>query len=126
MKLPLTGGCLCGQILFEVWQTPDNPHTCSCEMCRRHTGALTAVWVDCAAQNVKWTGPAGAPSVYRSSDISSRAFCPACGSTLGAVDDAPNIALLTGAFDKPHLVGLKPTKHSYVSRCPKWWKPGVD
>jgi len=126
MKLPLTGGCLCGQVRFAVRQEPQNPHTCSCEMCRRHTGALTAVWVDCAVDTIEWTGPAGAPSVYRSSSISSRAFCAACGSTLGAIDDEPNVALLTGAFDEPHLVGLKPLSDSYVSRRPKWWQPKID
>jgi hypothetical protein len=73
-----------------------------------------------------WTGPGGAPAVWRSSDRSSRAFCPVCGSSLGAIDDAPVVALLTGAFDKPHLKELKPESHSYKGARPKWWHPEVD
>ena len=55
-------------------------------------------------------GPAGgAPAVYRSSDYSSRAFCPHCGSSLGAIDDAPTVALLIGAFDEHRIPHCGPT-----------------
>lgn len=90
-------------------------------MCQRHTGALTAAWVEFASDKVAWTGPGGAPSVYRSSDYSSRAFCAACGSSLGAIDDAPVVALLVGAFDKPGSLEFKPVAHSFRGGRPKWW-----
>ena len=126
MTAELEGGCLCGHIRFRTTGEPGFPHTCSCRMCQRHTGALTAAWVEFPADAVAWTGPGGAPAVYRSSDRSARAFCPRCGSSLGAVDDAPVIALLTGCFDKPQLKALKPTSHSYRSARPRWWHPEVD
>jgi hypothetical protein len=69
-----------------------------------------------------WTGPTGKPSVWRSSTYSSRAFCSTCGSTIGALDDASTVAIATGVFDKPYLVPLAPTYHSYTSRRPKWWR----
>ena len=122
----LEGGCLCGQIRFRVSGTPGFPHTCSCRMCQRHTGSLTAVWVEFPAEAVSWTGPGGKPSLYRSSEKSSRAYCAACGSSIGACDDAPVIALLTGTFDKPHLKALKPASHSYKGARPKWWHVEVD
>lgn len=117
-----TGGCLCGAIRFEAVGTPGNPHTCSCETCRRHTGSLTAAWVEFPRDAVAWTGPGGAPSLHRSSERSSRSFCPRCGSTLGAVDDAPVVALLVGSFDKPYRAALRPTRHSYRSGRPRWWR----
>lgn len=115
------GGCLCGAVRFEATGTPSKPHTCSCEMCRRHTGALTACWVEFPKDRVAWTGAGGPPATYRSSDYSSRAFCPACGSTLGAIDDAPVVALLLGAFDRPTTKDLRPTGHSYRGGRPRWW-----
>ncbi|MGL5361920.1 MAG: GFA family protein [Bosea sp. (in: a-proteobacteria)] len=117
-----TGGCLCGSIRFEATGPAENPHTCSCSMCRRHTGSLTALWVEFPSENVRWTGPGGAPSTYRSSGYSSRAFCSTCGSSLGAIDDKPVVALLVGTFDKPNRKDLKPTRHSYRSGLPPWWK----
>lgn len=119
--MQLTGGCLCGNIRFSAEGRPDNPHTCSCHMCQRHSGAPTLVWVSYAREDVTWTGPGGAPAVWRSSDISSRAFCPVCGSTLGAVDDGPTIGLVSGSFDRPNLAVLAPVKHSYTGSRPKWW-----
>ncbi|MFM9841500.1 MAG: GFA family protein [Dongiaceae bacterium] len=106
---------------FEVLGPAGKPHTCSCKMCQRHTGSLTAAWVEFPKGAVSWTGPGGSPSTYRSSDYSSRAFCPSCGSTLGAIDDKPVVALLLGAFDKPNARELMPTSHSYRGGRPRWW-----
>ncbi len=120
------GGCLCGSVRFLVTGEPGKPHTCSCASCRRHSGSLTLTWVEFPAAQVQWVGPGGKPSTWRSSSYSSRAFCSECGSTIGAVDDQPTIALATGAFDKPHLKELAPTYHSYVSRQPRWWHVRSD
>lgn len=116
------GGCLCGHIRFEARGEAQKPHTCSCTMCQRHTGSLTAHWVEFARENVSWTGPGGVPSTWRSSEWSSRAFCPKCGASIGAIDDAPTVALLVGGFDKPKTAAFAPQYHSYVTPRPKWWK----
>lgn len=101
--MPITsyeGGCLCGHIRFRALGTPANPHACSCDFCQRHSGA---------------------PALFRSSDYSSRAFCPRCGSTLGAVDDEPIVALVTGVFDRREALELRPLSHSFEDKCPAWW-----
>ncbi|KIC51818.1 GFA family protein [Tateyamaria sp. ANG-S1] len=120
-----TGGCLCGNIRFAATGSALKPHTCSCKMCQRHSGALTTAWVEFPASAVTWTGPGGAPATYRSSDYSSRAFCPICGSTLGAIDDDPVIALLVGSFDETDAHDLIPTTHSYRGSRPKWWQVSI-
>jgi len=115
------GGCLCGAIRFRATGPAGWPHTCSCKMCQRHTGSLTTAWVEFPRERVDWTGPGGAPSAWRSSDRSSRAFCPVCGSTLGAIDDAPVVALVLGSFDANNRKTLAPGSHSHVTARPKWW-----
>ena len=100
-KLAQAGGCLCGAVRFEVTGEGANPHGCACRDCQRHTGAPVVAWVEFARDQVRWTGPAGVPPTYRSSDYSSRAFCASCGSSIGAIDHAPTIALLVGSFDDP-------------------------
>ncbi len=94
-------------------------------MCQRHTGALTASWVEFPASAVSWTGPGGPPSTFRSSPRSSRAFCPACGSSIGAIDDEPVVALLVGTFDRPGDRALMPTGHSFRGARPRWWCVGT-
>ena len=91
-------------------------------MCRRHTGSLTAVWLEFLTEDVKWIGPAGEPARYRSSDTSQRAFCANCGSSIGAIDDAGTIGLLTGAFDDPGEPIMRPTHHSFRDMAPEWWQ----
>lgn len=115
------GGCLCGHIRFMAVGKPGKPHTCSCSLCQRHSGALTLAWVEYPRQAVRWTGPGGAPAVWRSTAWSSRAFCPRCGSTVGAVDDAPTVALVVGAFDARKRREFAPTAHSNKSQRPRWW-----
>ncbi len=119
------GGCLCGAIRFEATGPADFPHTCSCKMCQRHSGALTVAWVEFPNDAVTWTGPGGKPATYRSSTGSSRAFCPTCGSTLGALDDKPVTALVLGVFDAPNRKDLVPQSHSYRSGRPPWWHVSV-
>ena len=120
------GGCLCGHIRFEAVGPPAKPHTCSCKMCQRHSGALTTTWVEFPKESVKWVGLGGAPSIYRSSDYSSRAFCAKCGSTLGALDDNPVVALVLGVFDSANRKELRPTYHSYKGGRPKWWHVDIE
>lgn len=115
------GGCLCGHIRFEADAPALKPHTCSCKMCQRHTGALTAAWVEFPKSSVSWNGSGGPPAAYRSSEWTSRAFCPQCGSSLGAIDENPTVALLLGVFDRPNSRELRPTGHSYKGSRPRWW-----
>ena len=117
----LSGGCLCGHITFTATGVPLHPHSCACRMCQRNSGAPALVWVTYPADAVTWDGPGGAPQLWRSSPKSSRAFCPRCGSTLGAVDDAPTIGLVSGVFDRPNLACLAPVSHSYRTSRPRWW-----
>lgn len=120
------GGCLCGNIRFSATGPVIKPHTCSCKICQKHSGSLTQVWVEFARKHVQWNGPGGEPSTWRSSEFSSRSFCAKCGSTLGAIDDAPVIALAIGTFDSANKKELMPRAHSYKSKRPKWWRVETD
>lgn len=78
-----SGGCLCGHIRFQAHGLPCNPHSCSCDFCRRHSGAPTLCWVEFPRQAVEWNGPGGMPALYRSSPYSSRAFARAAAARWG-------------------------------------------
>lgn len=117
MQKRYSGGCLCEFIRFNAVD-PKEPHTCSCDICRKHTGALTAHWVEFAARDVQWTGAGGEPSTWRSSGTTRRAYCGRCGSTLGAIDDGPTVALLVGAFDNPNEPAFAPQFHSFQDSAP--------
>lgn len=121
MITELTGGGLCGFIRFNAI-SPVSPHTCSCDICQKHTGAQTVVWLEFSSDDVQWNGEGGKPSLYRSSETSSRAFCQRCGSSLGAVDGGPNVALLTGVFDQHDDGMFTPDFRSFEDMKPDWWR----
>ena len=39
MKLPQTGGCLCGALRYEINEAPQLVYTCHCTDCQRLTGS---------------------------------------------------------------------------------------
>lgn len=121
MTTNFSGGCLCGHIRFSAVR-PASPHSCSCDICQKHTGAQSVVWLEFAADDVRWTGNGGRPATWRSSANSSRAFCPRCGSSLGAIDDGPIVALLTGVFDCNDDPRFTPEFHSFEDMKPEWWR----
>ena len=41
MKLPLTGGCLCGALRYEVSETPLAIYTCHCTDCQHLTSSAS-------------------------------------------------------------------------------------
>ncbi|MEO0862622.1 MAG: GFA family protein [Pseudomonadota bacterium] len=75
----LDGRCLCGQVRITV----DGKHiaaigVCHCRMCQRWAGYTYGTFeAEADAVSVQ-----GEVTVYASSDFSSRAFCPSCGSSL--------------------------------------------
>ena len=121
MEKVFSGGCLCGAVRFNA-ANGGNVHTCSCDICQKHTGVQTVVWIEFPAENVQWIGPGGRPATWRSSDYSSRAFCPTCGSSIGAIDDAPTIAFFTGVFDDPDQSEFAPENHAFDDMKPAWWR----
>jgi hypothetical protein len=117
-----TGGCLCGQIRFEIKKI-QRTHLCHCEMCRRATGGAFAVlnWVK--TSDLTWTGPSR-PVMRRSSPIGSRSFCAGCGTPVALVYDrnSRETAIHAGTLDHPELATPAYNYHN-ESRLP-WVKCG--
>jgi hypothetical protein len=119
------GGCLCGQIRYEATGAPDFPHLCSCRMCQTWSGAPTVAWVGFPRGSLTWTGPGGAPRMYRSSETAERGFCPSCGGTLCAVEDGADAIVMTiASLDEPDRIVPGP-QHSYRDAAPTWWSVSI-
>ena len=42
-SLPLTGGCLCGGVRFEIGEAPVDASYCHCRRCQRRTGTAASL-----------------------------------------------------------------------------------
>ena len=51
-------------------------------------------------------------------------LCPTCGSTLGAIDDKPVVALVLGSFDSNNRRELAPAFGSFTGKMPSWMREG--
>lgn len=107
-----SGGCLCGQVRYEVTGPLRPIIACHCSQCRRQTGhflastaAARAHFALTRADGLKW---------YVSSPKARRGFCANCGSTLfwdGRGHDY--IAIAAGTLDMPS--GLKIAQHIFTA-----------
>ncbi|MBB3063679.1 GFA family protein [Microbulbifer rhizosphaerae] len=131
MKDAITGGCVCGEVLFSIEDDFENFYFCHCEQCRKMTGSAHASNLFTRPDNIKWEK--GFDSVKRYDHPTrtfSQAFCTHCGSALpyvsksgkalvvpaGSLDEEPKKALDAQIFCSEetewHKVGLSSPKHS--------------
>ncbi len=106
-----TGGCLCGQVRYEVKGPLRDVINCHCTMCQRqhggfgpYTKALKTKITMINADGLAW---------YQTSDVAKRGFCRECGSSLfwePFEQDATGI--IAGSIDGP--TGLKTMGHIFV------------
>lgn len=114
------GGCLCGQVRYQVTAEPVISRLCWCSDCQHIAGNGTA--------NVIF--PSGSIAVtgslaeYRKSAASgntiTRKFCPDCGSHVFAESSgrAGLTVVRVGTLDNPSSV--KPTANIWASSAPGW------
>lgn len=121
----LIGGCLCGDVRYEVQEEPAFPHLCSCHTCQKWSGAPTVAWFDVAVSSVIWTGATGEPTYFRSSANTLRGSCRRCGTGMCARDDgSSSISITVCSLDDPSAV-VPDEQHSFNDEAPGWWQVTV-
>lgn len=112
-----TGGCLCGEIRFEVAGKDVGSSYCHCRICQRFGGAPLSAGTGFLYADFRVTR--GEPGVYRSSEIAERAFCRTCGSSLWMKPFSWKwIFIKTANLDHPEK--LAPTSHVGVESQLPW------
>ena len=84
MTLPLTGGCACGALRYEVARKPRLTYACHCTDCQRRSGGpCTVSCVVPVADFVLLAGRlAEATRVAESGNMVPTGFCPDCGTAI--------------------------------------------
>ena len=121
----LDGGCLCGQVRYQIIGPRRDIINCHCQNCRRthgHVAAYTSVnkedLVLINQQSLKWYHDQS-PNTYRG-------FCGECGASLfwDARDENNKIAVSAGTLDTGQ--GLKTIGHVYVSEAGDYYEISDD
>ena len=114
-QIARTGGCLCGDIRYEVTGEPSATAICHCTMCKRWTGSPFASAAGFPADAVVWNKD---PTLYPSSDAGKRSFCPKCGSSLGFDWADGNVWITLGSLDHPEQ--MRPQSHIFAEEELSW------
>ena len=127
---PLTGGCLCGAIRYQVDRVFDVIY-CHCNQCRRSSGGPVLLNAGISGNAFRLTK--GSPRAYRTSDSGRSFFCETCGSGLYGEYSAPNhpfasdgryFSVRVGTFDEPDRV--RPQIHQFVESKLSWFETTDD
>jgi hypothetical protein len=118
--LPLTGGCLCGGVRFEVTAPPVSAVYCHCTRCQRRTGTAAAASARLAPGSLRITRGEELVRSYQPADGFAKDFCAQCGSALWArnPDDPDQVAVRLGAFDADP--GIRPSARQFVAYAAPW------
>lgn len=115
----ITGGCMCGDVKFEISQSAIGTGLCHCRMCQRFNSAPFAAWAVFPLESVRFTGTA--PKRYKSSPIAECGFCGNCGSSLTMQWLQPPseiLAILIPSLDHPE--NFAPTFHGGTESQIPW------
>jgi hypothetical protein len=125
MRLPLTGGCLCGAIRYEIAQPPITVYTCHCTDCQRITSSAFSIGVVVPAEAVCLLGETRTvESMADSGRIKRRLICPNCGIWIGGMPMAGTWApgkvrvIRAGTLDDTSWV--RPTIHFWTRSQQPW------
>ena len=118
--LPLTGGCLCGGVRFEVVEPLVSASYCHCTRCQRRTGTAAAVSGRIAPGSLRVVRGEELVRSYEPADGFAKDFCGFCGSALWSrnPDDPQWISVRLGAFDADP--GIRPSYRQFVDDAAPW------
>ena len=117
--VPLTGGCLCGGVRFEVTEALLSAGYCHCTRCQRRTGTAASAQARVAPGSLQITAGEELVRTYEPPDGFGKAFCSACGSALWSVHpDGEVMSVRLGVFDADP--GVRPAYHQFVAYAVAW------
>jgi hypothetical protein len=118
--LPLTGGCLCGGVRFEIDEPLESAGYCHCTRCQRRSGAAASAQARIVPGSLRVTSGEGLIRSYDPEDGFSKLFCSACGSQLFSrnQDDGQVMSVRLGVLDGDP--GIRPQYRQFVANATGW------
>ena len=119
-ELPLTGGCLCGAVRFEVTERLVSSGYCHCMRCQRRTGTAASPGARIAPGSLRVLSGEEHIKAYKPDEGFAKVFCSACGSSLWSrsQEDPDIFSVRLGAFDDDP--GIRPTYRQFVAYAAPW------
>jgi hypothetical protein len=119
-ELPLTGGCLCGGVRFELDAPLVSAGWCHCTRCQRRTGGAASPQGRIEPGSLRVVRGEELLREYRPEKGFGKVFCGDCGSSLWSQspDDPEVKGVRLGVFDGDP--GVRPSYHQFVAYAAPW------
>lgn len=104
-----TGGCLCGQVTYQVTGPLRPVVACHCQQCRKSSGHHVAA-TSAHRDDIQISGDV---TWFVSSNTARRGFCATCGSNLFWDGAGENLSIFAGTMDGD--TGLEISAHIYCA-----------
>jgi hypothetical protein len=120
------GGCLCGEVRFEVNGPILSAGYCHCKHCQKRTGTASSVNCRVAQGDFRLASGSDKLRAYRPPTGVPKLFCSACGSALFSGDPFSDeqVAIRLGVFDTDP--GVRPQYRQFVESAVPWEPIPVD
>lgn len=120
LQLPLTGGCGCGAVRFEVGAPLVSARYCHCTRCQRRSGTAASANALPEPGSLHLLSGEDALRAWKPEAGWEKWFCVECGSALFSRDpEAPDqMSIRLGAFDADP--GIRPSVRQFVAFAAGW------
>lgn len=120
-ELPITGGCNCGAVRFEISEPLLGAALCYCKRCQRRTGTAFSATALTSPGSFRLTAGESEIRDWSAGDGWTKWFCPTCGGHIQTTnpEDPTAVAVRMGSFDSDP--GIRPMAHQFVNYAPDWW-----
>ena len=118
---PITGGCACGTVRYEVTAPFESASYCHCTRCQRRTGTAAAASARVAPGSFRITAGEELTKAYDPGEGGFlKVFCTACGGALYSrhPDNADILAIRLGTVDGDP--GIRPQYRQRVETAAVW------
>ncbi|HWE09643.1 MAG TPA: GFA family protein [Solirubrobacteraceae bacterium] len=117
---PLTGGCNCGAVRFEVSERFVSAVYCHCTRCQRRTGAGASANARTAPGSFRIVSGEDRIRSWQPETGAAKFFCGDCGSALYSqtAGDPPGVGVRLGAIDGDP--GIRPSARQFVAYAADW------
>jgi hypothetical protein len=119
-ELPLTGGCMCGAVRFEVDEPLVSSGYCHCTRCQRRTGTAASASARVVPGSLRIVSGEELLHAWDPPEGFSKVFCSVCGSAMWSrsQEDPSIVSVRLGAFDGDP--GIRPGDHTFVAYAATW------
>jgi hypothetical protein len=119
-ELPLTGGCACGAVRFEISAPLVVASYCHCNRCQRRTGTAASPQAVIERGSLEITSGAELIGSFDPPGGFRKMFCTSCGSALWSrhPEDEGLMSVRLGAFDSDP--GIRPSYRQFVAYAASW------